>query len=107
MSFVRCHADLRQLYTFPTRRSSDLLSDQSDLEKKTIEALGQYRKALATVERQEQTEATAQRALTRMLPDLERAILEDCSPSVKEDRKSTRLNSSHVSISYAVFCLKK
>src|SRR5699024_8394742 len=25
---------------------------------------------------------------------------------VKEDRKSTRLNSSHVSISYAVFCLK-
>src|SRR5690349_22512917 len=26
---------------------------------------------------------------------------------VKEDRKSTRLNSSHVEISYAVFCLKK
>src|SRR5690625_6377266 len=27
--------------------------------------------------------------------------------SVLEDRKSTRLNSSHVAISYAVFCLKK
>src|SRR5689334_24165952 len=27
--------------------------------------------------------------------------------SVLEDRKSTRLNSSHSSISYAVFCLKK
>src|SRR5690349_22838979 len=26
---------------------------------------------------------------------------------VVEDRKSTRLNSSHVEISYAVFCLKK
>src|SRR2546426_3574688 len=26
---------------------------------------------------------------------------------VKEDRKSTRLNSSHLVISYAVFCLKK
>src|SRR5690349_22851410 len=26
---------------------------------------------------------------------------------VAEDRKSTRLNSSHVEISYAVFCLKK
>src|SRR5207302_3597647 len=25
----------------------------------------------------------------------------------KQDRKSTRLNSSHVKISYAVFCLKK
>src|SRR5438876_11472530 len=28
-------------------------------------------------------------------------------PDVREDRKSTRLNSSHPSISYAVFCLKK
>src|SRR5690554_8192933 len=28
-------------------------------------------------------------------------------PSAKVDRKSTRLNSSHVRISYAVFCLKK
>src|SRR5699024_12667190 len=27
--------------------------------------------------------------------------------TVLSDRKSTRLNSSHVSISYAVFCLKK
>src|SRR5690349_22177744 len=27
--------------------------------------------------------------------------------SDQEDRKSTRLNSSHVEISYAVFCLKK
>src|SRR5690606_41562773 len=28
-------------------------------------------------------------------------------PLVDPDRKSTRLNSSHVKISYAVFCLKK
>src|SRR5256885_9985051 len=28
-------------------------------------------------------------------------------PSQKTDRKSTRLNSSHLVISYAVFCLKK
>src|SRR5690242_20883188 len=27
--------------------------------------------------------------------------------SISQDRKSTRLNSSHMSISYAVFCLKK
>src|SRR5699024_11390402 len=32
--------------------------------------------------------------------------LGDAGP-VQPDRKSTRLNSSHVSISYAVFCLKK
>src|SRR5690606_39994504 len=37
------------------------------------------------------------------------AVLE-LSPYIREvllDRKSTRLNSSHVKISYAVFCLKK
>src|SRR3712207_8658388 len=28
-------------------------------------------------------------------------------PQVRADRKSTRLNSSHANISYAVFCLKK
>src|SRR5688572_32284712 len=32
--------------------------------------------------------------------------LQDVEP-VDEDRKSTRLNSSHSQISYAVFCLKK
>src|SRR5699024_11620526 len=30
-----------------------------------------------------------------------------CTANRHRDRKSTRLNSSHVSISYAVFCLKK
>src|SRR5699024_11252478 len=30
-----------------------------------------------------------------------------CADDISADRKSTRLNSSHVSISYAVFCLKK
>src|SRR5438067_5842117 len=34
-------------------------------------------------------------------------IARSLSDSVSKDRKSTRLNSSHVSISYAVFCLKK
>src|SRR5205814_9583251 len=29
------------------------------------------------------------------------------SPALEGDRKSTRLNSSHLGISYAVFCLKK
>src|SRR5699024_12737202 len=30
-----------------------------------------------------------------------------CASTASQDRKSTRLHSSHVSISYAVFCLKK
>src|SRR5437868_11722244 len=33
--------------------------------------------------------------------------LEALATKIGTDRKSTRLNSSHVSISYAVFCLKK
>src|SRR2546422_2123984 len=35
------------------------------------------------------------------------ATCEPCSPRNLSDRKSTRLNSSHGYISYAVFCLKK
>src|SRR5258708_40273026 len=31
----------------------------------------------------------------------------NCHPGSRADRKSTRLNSSHQIISYAVFCLKK
>src|SRR5699024_12113578 len=34
-------------------------------------------------------------------------LLDELENEQEEDRKSTRLNSSHVSISYAVFCLKK
>src|SRR3712207_8033751 len=36
----------------------------------------------------------------------ERLFLSE-SPIRQQDRKSTRLNSSHANISYAVFCLKK
>src|SRR6266480_6105516 len=39
----------------------------------------------------------------RRLPEPAQGADEDARP----DRKSTRLNSSHMSISYAVFCLKK
>src|SRR5256885_4059531 len=36
-----------------------------------------------------------------------RGICRDKTRTVSRDRKSTRLNSSHLVISYAVFCLKK
>src|SRR5699024_11591868 len=38
--------------------------------------------------------------------DGEVSVYSDGTQRAAEDRKSTRLNSSHVSISYAVFCLK-
>src|SRR5690349_23431425 len=44
-------------------------------------------------------------------PELHRRVAHLCprdgARSIRRDRKSTRLNSSHVEISYAVFCLKK
>src|SRR5436309_7200836 len=49
----------------------------------------------------------------RLLPDLDRQVLLERlargqrGALEEKDRKSTRLNSSHVKISYAVFCLKK
>src|SRR3712207_8200803 len=42
-------------------------------------------------------------ALIGARPEERRAVLEEAAG----DRKSTRLNSSHANISYAVFCLKK
>src|SRR3712207_8989607 len=39
--------------------------------------------------------------------DVHAAPVHEEVPVADEDRKSTRLNSSHANISYAVFCLKK
>src|SRR5947199_2554442 len=36
-----------------------------------------------------------------------KSLNEHRNPAKRRDRKSTRLNSSHLGISYAVFCLKK
>src|SRR5262245_1556370 len=45
-------------------------------------------------------------ALLKLLPD-QPPLLHLGSAVSSSDRKSTRLNSSHLGISYAVFCLKK
>src|SRR5690625_242687 len=45
--------------------------------------------------------------MTRLLPTAEVGFLGLVRDEQTQDRKSTRLNSSHVAISYAVFCLKK
>src|SRR5256885_12238491 len=51
---------------------------------------------------------------TTLFRSAQHAVHERCGPAghwhlseVTADRKSTRLNSSHLVISYAVFCLKK
>src|SRR5436309_5081198 len=67
----------RDLHSFPTRRSSDL------------------RLIAGLPGPNSERPALARRPSIRM------------GSAVRTDRKSTRLNSSHVKISYAVFCLKK
>src|SRR3712207_7582635 len=84
---------------FPTRRSSDLEAGALS------GAPGDYR--LAAPDVVPELPATVQAVLAARidrLPPRAKALLQTASVI---DRKSTRLNSSHANISYAVFCLKK
>src|SRR5204863_3829151 len=90
--FFYCYGAHRYLHSFPTRRSSDLL--------KQCEGFCRFR-TRSTRRRRDSSRgrwpcwnATVSTASTATDP-------------ATRDRKSTRLNSSHVEISYAVFCLKK
>src|SRR5690606_41464905 len=71
------NGDHRDLHSFPTRRSSDLGSMNGSTQQQP------------------------------KYPDNNPKTLAGSKKVPARDRKSTRLNSSHVKISYAVFCLKK
>src|SRR3712207_7965189 len=55
----------------------------------------------------DEVDVQAERPRRMIIPPQGRDDLADRRRRVAEDRKSTRLNSSHANISYAVFCLKK
>src|SRR5688572_32468250 len=78
--------------------SSDVCS--SDLQQRQQRAQDQQEKM--PLERDQDPGIMARRPLQSM-PGISRRCICRCEP----DRKSTRLNSSHSQISYAVFCLKK
>src|SRR5437763_9640901 len=82
------------IHSFPTRRSSDLTRSLEDDLDKIEQGKGDYARMLAEFYKKFKKDLT--RAGKEMI-DLKKGI----------DRKSTRLNSSHRCISYAVFCLKK
>src|SRR5437899_8807244 len=98
LSFVNCYRDHRALHSFPIRRSSDL-----DLTF-THEHLATLGDTLALSHATMSFTELAADDLTFGATVLERFLVIETSA---EDRKSTRLNSSHLGISYAVFCLKK
>src|SRR5207245_10732220 len=99
------HYPPRLLPSFPTRRSSDLREKQVTL---TSDVYSSYPEHTTDIRQpsllwpalyftDSLVRCAVQRGITSLL-SLEVPLA---------DRKSTRLNSSHGSISYAVFCLKK
>src|SRR5438105_11493623 len=84
--FFYCSRAHRDLHSFPTRRSSDLPTSPPTRSSSMAAChAGPSRSGRATP----------------------LSVAATPSRSRSEDRKSTRLNSSHEWISYAVFCLKK
>src|SRR5699024_12345559 len=83
--FLPLYAPHRDFHSFPTRRSSDL--DYFCFFVTDPKFCWKYSK--------------------RHSLKISDRFKNNCHYEIILDRKSTRLNSSHVSISYAVFCLKK
>src|SRR5688500_19773341 len=92
--FLQCSAHHPDLHSFPTRRSSDLISIRIAAEGTELFV---RMPALSGNEYNRYALGPEVRYYRDSMNRLVRQI----------DRKSTRLNSSHLVISYAVFCLKK
>src|SRR5205807_3051805 len=104
LSRFRAHRDL---HSFPTRRSSDLIFvSLGDRAANNFESynrlLFKNEHGILPAELVKKIPAPPDHHFTLNAQDDQ--FLE---PPLKADRKSTRLNSSHLVISYAVFCLKK
>src|SRR5699024_12295386 len=101
-----CHRHRLTFHSFPTRRSSDL----------SWVRLSDPRGSVVLCPSVGRRTAEAKQVFDVSVACRERIGLQSHRHSIEQefgyaygnrDRKSTRLNSSHVSISYAVFCLKK
>src|SRR5690606_41902339 len=98
--FFYSSGDRLDLHSFPTRRSSDLWRGGSSRERPDLRLhCGHYHYGASECRRS--TTAAFGHCLESRVGEGAQAGLG------AQDRKSTRLNSSHVKISYAVFCLKK
>src|SRR5690606_40778195 len=94
IALARC-GDCRDLHSRPTRRSSDL--DQ----RCQAWMPGEVETTTQGILHQPHGRHRAQGVIVMLQQHYNDAL------RPVADRKSTRLNSSHVKISYAVFCLKK
>src|SRR5699024_12244597 len=103
---LTCSIAFPFLHSFPTRRSSDLIDELSAFT--ATPGKGVTRLTYSQEDKQ------AREYIKAKISDYGLQVSEDGIGNIfgklqaeNKDRKSTRLNSSHVSISYAVFCLKK
>src|SRR5438445_5918261 len=87
----------------PTRRSSDLRHCPRPIATVSLSGLHHANQVLLQCRAAGRVAKGAVRAAGEDLPRGH----PDPGQARREDRKSTRLNSSHANISYAVFCLKK
>src|SRR5690606_42131566 len=91
-------ADPPHLHSFPTRRSSDLC-----IKLRGIFFMNKYFNNVLLVD----DDAVSNFINEMTLHEMKISNFIHVSENGKEDRKSTRLNSSHVKNSYAVCCLHK
>src|SRR5207247_5004245 len=101
------HGTHLYLHSFPTRRSSDL-NEVIGARAAEHTAKGVGRPRVGSVLPDVRIHIDNRIPVRRPgVDDRRTAINSPRSTNVQLDRKSTRLNSSHEWISYAVFCLKK
>src|SRR5206468_12994325 len=101
------YVHLRYLHSFPTRRSSDLdlrcMGESSDVSGEAVSvSVSVFGEAFSNCAKS--SISSWRRPCTLFLRTSMTASYTMTAPSTI-DRKSTRLNSSHDQISYAVFCL--
>src|SRR5438045_7561702 len=101
---MRDHSDL---HSFPTRRSSDLEFSYKSIVDADVRE-GNLRSQFDVVILPSlPSDRIAGGFSSEVVPPAYAGGLGDAGGRALKDRKSTRLNSSHLGISYAVFCLKK
>src|SRR5690606_41743899 len=97
---VSCYVDHLDLHPFPTRRSSDLRRPRPDADDGGVPRSSPPSRCCSRWVAPRRGRWTGSSSSTSRSTTCRRT-------KPRRDRKSTRLNSSHVKISYAVFCLKK
>src|SRR5439155_25174191 len=96
----------RDPHSYPTRRSSDLSTSAS------IRSISSRAEGAATSSPAPECRTRKSRSFCRSISEQGIATAptfrqKDLDFRVRQDRKSTRLNSSHVASSYAFLCLKR